>query len=135
MFHRSTKRKSEVKILPMIDVLFFLLIFFMLFTTFRTTPSGLDINLPQAETVTQQKQDQVVVNLSAKGEIYLKDQLLTKADLRSEVASQLKDNSETVVIIKADRAVKYDKVVEVMDILREIGAHRLALAADSRTNE
>ena len=118
----------------MIDVLFFLLVFFMLFTTFRTAPTGLDIDLPQAKTVAEQKQEQLMVNLSANGKIYVNDQLLTKTDLKNEVATIIDQNPKAVIIIKADRAVDYDKVVEVMDIARQVGASKLALAADNKVD-
>lgn len=135
MFQRNNKSKTKIKILPMIDVLFFLLVFFMLFTTFRTTPAGLDIDLPQAETVTEQKQEQLMVSVSANGQIYVDDQLLTKTDLKNEVATIIEQNPKAVVIIKADRAVAYDEVVEVMDIARQVGASKLALAADNKADQ
>ncbi|ADL12977.1 ExbD/TolR family protein [Acetohalobium arabaticum] len=135
MFQRNNKSRTKIKILPMIDVLFFLLVFFMLFTTFRTTPAGLDIDLPQAETVTEQKQEQLMVNVSANGQIYVDDQLLTKTDLKNEVATVIEQNPKAVVIIKADRAVAYDEVVEVMDIARQVGASKLALAADNKVDQ
>ncbi|MBM7623279.1 ExbD/TolR family protein [Sporohalobacter salinus] len=135
MFHRNNKRKSKIKILPMIDVIFFLLVFFMLFTTFRTTPTGLDIDLPQAKTVTEQKQEQLMINLSAKGQIYVNEKLLTKTDLKNKVAEMIDRDPKSVVIIKADRSVAYDKVVEVMDIARQVGASKLALAADNKADQ
>jgi len=130
MFHRSTRKKSNIQILPMIDVIFFLLVFFMLFTTFKTTPTGLDINLPKAKTVNHQKQEQLIVNISSKGHIYLNDKLLTKAGLKDKIATKIKEDPATVVIIKADREVVYNEVVEVMDVARQVGAYKLALAAD-----
>jgi len=114
----------------MIDVIFFLLVFFMLFTTFKTTPTGLDINLPKAKTVNHQKQEQLIVNISSKGHIYLNDKLLTKAGLKDKIATKIKEDPATVVIIKADREVVYNEVVEVMDVARQVGAYKLALAAD-----
>ncbi|SJZ31123.1 ExbD/TolR family protein [Selenihalanaerobacter shriftii] len=131
MFQRGTKKKINIQILPMIDVIFFLLVFFMLFTTFKTTPTGLNINLPKAKTVTKQQQQQLIVNLSSKGHIYLNNELLTKPDLKDKVAAKIKNNPKTVVIIKADKKVVYNKIVEVMDTVRQVGAYKIALAAEN----
>jgi biopolymer transport protein ExbD len=119
----------------MIDIIFFLLVFFMLFTTFKTTPNGLNVNLPKAKTVTEQQQQQMVVNLSAKGKIYLEGELLSKATLKDKVATKVKEDPEIVVIVKADRQIVYDKVVEVMDAVRQVGAYKLALAADDENKQ
>ncbi|MCK8824249.1 ExbD/TolR family protein [Fuchsiella alkaliacetigena] len=135
MFQRDNKRKVDIRILPLIDVIFFLLVFFMLFTTFRATPAGLDIDLPQAETVTEQEQKQLTINISAQGQIYLEDEELTIAALQSRVANVINEDPEAVIIIEADREVFYDKIVEVMDTVRQVGAHRLALAAEEKVEE
>ena len=54
-FRRTQRRKPRIDIVPMVDVMTFLIVFFMLFTTFRTNPAGLDIKLPRAETATAHK--------------------------------------------------------------------------------
>ena len=62
-FRRTGRRKPKVDIVPMVDVMTFLIVFFMLFTTFRTNPAGLDIKLPRAETATPQQATTTVVTI------------------------------------------------------------------------
>ncbi|MGM0501901.1 MAG: ExbD/TolR family protein [Bacillota bacterium] len=131
MFESKLDKQIDVKILPMIDVVFFLLVFFMLFTTFKVTPSGLEINLPQAKNVEQQQEDRTVkINITSQGEIYINSKLANKNELQENIASSIQKSEDTVFIIKADEKVKYQEVINVMDLVREAGGYRLTLAAN-----
>ena len=115
----------------MIDVVFFLLVFFMLFTTFKTTPSGLEINLPQAKSVEQQQEDETVkINIASSGKIFMNSKLTTKDELKNNIASSVSKSTETIFIIKADEKVAYRQVINVMDLVRQAGGYRLTLAAN-----
>jgi biopolymer transport protein ExbD len=132
MFESNLKHEINVRILPLIDVIFFLLVFFMLFTTFKTSPQGMNINLPQAETVTNQEQDmKVTINISSEGTIAIEDRMINFGDLTEEATRIIEENSaDTLFIINADRSVQYEQVVRAMDRIRQAGGYRLALAAD-----
>jgi biopolymer transport protein ExbD len=131
MFKPKLDKHIDIKILPMIDVVFFLLVFFMLFTTFKTTPSGLEINLPQAKSVAQQEEDETVkINIAASGEIYINSNLVNKTELEQSISSSVANSAETVFIIKADQKVEYEQVINVMDVFRQAGGYRLTLAAN-----
>ena len=131
MFESKLKDQIDIKILPMIDVVFFLLVFFMLFTTFKTTPSGLEINLPQAKSVEQQQEDKTVkINIASNGKIFMNSKLVTTSELEENIANSVNESTETVFIIKADETVKYQQVINVMDLVRQAGGYRLTLAAN-----
>ncbi|TDX53299.1 ExbD/TolR family protein [Orenia marismortui] len=130
MFKSNLKKRPNIQILPMIDVIFFLLVFFMLFTTFKTTPAGLEINLPKAKTVTKQEKDvKLTLNISKDGELYLNKRNIDQESLEFEVSKIIDQSPDAIFIIKADKAVKYEKVIGVMDTVRKVGGYRLALAA------
>ncbi len=130
MFKPTLSKKSSINILPLIDVIFFLLVFFMLFTSFRTTPEGLEMQLPTAETVTEQSQENIVVDISEDGQFYLEGEQLSVENLTARVAELYEENSNRVTIINADRDTKYQHVITVMDSLRSAGFYDLALAAE-----
>ena len=131
MFKPKLNKQIDIKILPMIDVIFFLLVFFMLFTTFKTTPSGLEINLPKAKNVEQQQEDKTVkINIASNGKIFMNSNLITKNELQENIASSVKKSADTVFIIKADEKVEYKNVINVMDLVRQAGGYRLTLAAN-----
>ena len=131
MFKSNLKKKSNIQILPMIDVIFFLLVFFMLFTTFKTTPTGLEINLPKATTVTDQKEDlKVNLMIDKGGKLYFDDKLVAKDNLEFKLNKVINKSPDTLFIIKADQQVKYENIINLMDLVRKSGGYRLALAAD-----
>ncbi|MBM7555988.1 ExbD/TolR family protein [Halanaerobacter jeridensis] len=131
MFESNLKDQIDIKILPMIDVVFFLLVFFMLFTTFKTTPSGLEINLPQAKSVEQQQEDKTVkINIAYDGKIFMNSKLTTIDELKENIATSVNESTETVFVIKADEKVEYKQVINVMDLVRQAGGYRLTLAAN-----
>ena len=131
MFESKLNDEIDIKILPMIDVVFFLLVFFMLFTTFKTTPSGLEINLPQAKSVEQEQEDKTVkINIASTGKIFVNSKLITETELEKNIAQSVEESAETVFIIKADKKVEYQRVINVMDLVRQAGGYRLTLAAN-----
>lgn len=134
MFKTKLKKRSTIQIVPMIDVIFFLLIFFMLFTTFRITPEGLDIQLPQAVTVTGQEEESLEIAINRRGELFLDGEEIDSSFLRDRAQIMVEENPNLIVIIKADEEVSFKRVVHVMDTVRMVGAHRIALAADRKFN-
>ncbi|MGE5586412.1 MAG: ExbD/TolR family protein [Bacillota bacterium] len=116
----------------MVDVMFFLIVFFMLFTTFRTNPAGLNIRLPRAVTATPQQQARIVVVIDNQGEVYFNDRRTSMDGLREDIGRSLKEDPNEVVIIRADSGTRYSRLVEVMDAARVAGASRLALAAEKQ---
>lgn len=128
---RRPRRRPEINVVPLIDVLCFLVVFFMLFSVMKTNQTGMDINLPKAERVTSSKADsQVVVSVNRDGQVYFEGRAMSKPDMQEQVRLAVGANPETLVIIKADRQALYAKIIETMDIVRKVGAYKLALAAD-----
>ncbi len=116
----------------MVDVMFFLIVFFMLFTTFRTNPAGLNIKLPRAVTATPQQQTRIVVVIDRQGQVYLNDRRTSIEGLRQDIGRSITKDPNEVVIIRADTTTRYSRLVEVMDAARLAGATRLALAAEKQ---
>lgn len=132
MFESNLDSKIDIKVLPLIDVIFFLLVFFMLFTTFRTSPMGLNINLPQAETVTEQEEEvRIMVNISEEGEVSIDEEMVQFGEMGEKIDNIIADTSPgTLFIINADKRVEYEQIMRAMDIIRSAGGYRLALAAE-----
>lgn len=132
MFKTTLKKKSSINIIPMIDVIFFLLVFFMLFTTFRTTPTGIDLQLPKAVTVSEQDSDNLIIDISADGELYYEDKKISLKKVREIAATYYQNNNDVIAIINADEQVLYKDIIAVMDNLRQSGLYKLALAAEKK---
>ncbi|NLS45593.1 MAG: biopolymer transporter ExbD [Firmicutes bacterium] len=129
-FRRTSRKKPRIDIVPMVDIMTFLIVFFMLFTTFRTNPAGLDIKLPRAETATPQQASTTIVTIDKSGNVYLDDKKISLDNLKLTINQRIQKNPNEIVVIRADDSTSYQKLVDVMDVARLAGAAKLALAAE-----
>jgi biopolymer transport protein ExbD/biopolymer transport protein TolR len=129
---RKKRIESPPDITPMIDVVFLLLIFFMISTTFINTP-GIKITLPEA-TSDEIKTEKTTIRLaiSEKGEIYIDDEKVGMEALGNIFASAAKEAKESIVIISADENASHGTVVGVMDNAKNSGITRLAIETQAK---
>jgi biopolymer transport protein ExbD len=124
-------RPLQINILPMIDVVFAVLAFFIISSLFLTRNEGLPVALPGAETAAAQAQRQVVVTLNESGEVFVGNRPVTDDQLVEAIQTlgTLAD-SGGLVVIRADRSVSHGRVVAVMDRLRTLPGVQLAIATE-----
>ncbi len=123
---------AQINIVPMIDVIFAILTFFIMSTLFLTRQEGLPVNLPQAAT-SQKSQipTKITVTVNAEGEVSV-NKVPTSIDaLTEKVRTLVGANPESVVIINADKTVEHGEIVEVMDKVRQVKGAKLAIATQS----
>jgi len=115
----------------MIDIVFQLVLFFMVSTTFVTSP-GIQVDLPRssAQTVLSEDKD-IQVWMTAEGAVFVDEQPVDSASLRRLFLDAARANPNTMVIIKADAGVSHGRVVTVMDQAKAVGLSRLAIATDA----
>lgn len=114
----------------MVDVMFFLLAFFMVFTTFRTEPATLRLDLPRAVTATREASQELVVTIDRAGRYYVDGRPVNLAQMGALVGDAVRRRPDQLVIVRADKGIKYDLVVQAIDVLRRAGAYRLGLAVE-----
>lgn len=124
----ESESRMEINITPMIDVIFSILAFFIISSLSLTRSEGLPVNLPQASTAQAQKTSQINVSITDNGAIAVDRQLIELAQLESTVRLKIPPDSESLVILNADKSVDHGRVVEVMDQLRRIKGAKLAIA-------
>ena len=112
---------------PMVDVVFTLVIFFMVSTTFVSLESGLPVDLPQAQTAAQNS-DLPTVTITGDGRIYLAGAEVTEASLVASLRPILQSSGATTVVMRADQTIEYGLPVRVMDLIKQAGAQRVAIA-------
>ena len=122
-------RPPQINIVPMIDVIFAILVYFIVSSLFLTRSEGLPVNLPQAETVQLQKSKQITVSLDSEGTLTVDSEATQLAQLKTKVEDLIKTEKTTVVVISADKVVDHGQVVDVLDELRQIRGVSLAIAA------
>jgi biopolymer transport protein ExbD/biopolymer transport protein TolR len=129
-FIRRKREEPRIELTPMVDVVFLLLIFFMISTTFIDTP-GIAVKLPESSAPSLSKTpEEVEVVLSREGEIYLQGTALSPAQLAEQLRSYHEQAAETTFMLRADEQALHGRVVQVMDIAREAGFGRLAMATE-----
>jgi biopolymer transport protein ExbD len=110
--------------------IFFFISFSLLYTFNPNRVQKLDIKLPKAANASNiEKQDQVNITLSKDGPIYLGEDMVTIKELRAVVSAKLKNNPELIVILRADKLVGFHKIVDILDVLTELGITNLNIAA------
>lgn len=127
----ESEKNLEINIVPMIDVIFSILAFFIISTLFLTRSEGLPVDLPQATTAQQQSETEVTVTIQANGQITLNEAEVSIQNLVPEIKEISQQSQETIVIVKADKAVSHGEVVSVMDELRQVEGVKLAIATTS----
>ncbi|MGC1392940.1 MAG: biopolymer transporter ExbD [Coleofasciculaceae cyanobacterium] len=119
----------QINIVPMIDVLFCILAFFIISSLSLIRSQGLPVNLPKASTAQSQLQEQIVVTIDVNGAIFLNRQPLELANLAASVGDLVGEKKEALVVINADSRVSHGAVVSVIDRLNQVNGVRLAIAA------
>ena len=121
----------DVNITPLIDVVFLLLIFFMVSTTFDKH-AQLKVKLPEASPSSEQvKTERIVLAIDAKGQYYINDKQLvntTIKTLKQALVKTMNDNKEMALILKADGKTPHQAVVTAMDAAAQVGLTRLSIA-------
>lgn len=125
---------SELNITPLIDIVFILLIFFVVTTTF-VHDLGLPIDRPQASTGEAQSLTLVRVAVSERGEITVDAMPTSPWRVEAEVRDRLHDDPEASVLVVADRGVHADTLVRVVDACRRGGATKVAMAVEAMDGE
>src|SRR5438874_2413531 len=118
-------KKTKIEIIPMIDTMFFLLVFFMLSSLALTKLMGLPVNLPKASTAPKQNPVDLTVTIDKDQKVYINKSLIDIADLPAQLLAKAggasADLSTTPVIINADLTVPHGLVVRCMDEARTVG--------------
>lgn len=134
-FAATRRAEAVVDVTPLIDIIFQLVLFFMVSTTFVSNP-GIQVDLPRssAQTILRDQQD---VNLwvTSEGAVYVDDAAVTWAQLDQALQRAASEDPSRLVIVKADQQVDHGRVVAVMDLARAHGLTRLAIATEANAGE
>jgi biopolymer transport protein ExbD len=125
---RRESRRARIEIVPMIDVVFFLLVFFMMASLSMAVYAGLPVNLPRAASGQVAASETASVTIDHDGHAYLNREPVAMADLDQRVRQLLQGNPALAFVINADGDAAHRHVVAVLDALRLAGVSRMAIA-------
>ena len=131
LVHARPKKRYAVQmpITPLIDIVFMLLIYFLLTTNFMVD-EGIKIKLPQARAAAPQTEETITVFVDSQGRAFLGEEEISLDKLFDRLKEKIGARQDELVVVRADRAVMLNKAVKVMDIAKAAGAGRLCLATE-----
>ena len=127
---RRIVENPRLMIIPMIDIMFFLLVFFMMSTMFMVEQKVLPVVLPSASAAELDTQRTTPVTVMADGTLWIGEEAVSPTLLETRVRSEMMKDKEARFVLRADRSVAYGKVVDVMNSLRKLGVQRLTVAVE-----
>src|SRR5580704_15031221 len=121
-------KRARIEIIPMIDVIFFLLVFFMVSSLAMTKINSMPVALPKTSSSPEAIKQNVILTIRKDGSIFLNKAPVTVETIGTQLAYEMHDNPQDTVVVNADQGVNYGLVVQVMDEARRIGVRKFALA-------
>ena len=125
---RKSKLLAEINITPFTDVVLVLLIIFMIATPF-IYQSSMKVQLPQASKSEETSRD-IIININAYGDVFLEDAKVDLDTLKYKLSAMMRSKPDTSVIINGDKNVRYDSVIQVMDVLTRSGVKNPGLGIE-----
>ena len=126
---QAVAEEEEINITPMRDVVFILLIFFIVTANFIKEP-GLEVNRPDSETAEPTENAAILIAVGNAGEIYMDGRRIDKRQVKANVVRLLAENPQGSVVIQADEKATADTIIAVMDGAREAGVYNISLASE-----
>ena len=126
---RKEVDESQIDLTPMLDVVFIMLIFFIVTSTF-VKESGVDVSRPNADTAVVTESNSIQIGITSSNQIFMDKRQIDKRAVRANVERGLAENAGAAVIIVADADSKTETLIEVMDQSRLAGATNVSVAAE-----
>ena len=120
----------QINILPMIDIIFVILSFFIISSLYLVKLESIPLNLPNAETSKDELNNPIIVSLDKAGKIFINKSFSTKESFESDISKLITNNG--LILIRADKDIKYGEVIYVIDILRKFKNFKIAVSTEPK---
>lgn len=128
-FVNRQEEEAAIDLTPMLDVVFIMLIFFIVTASF-VKEAGIDVNKPDAPTSEKQDRANILIAISAKGEIWIDRRRVDIRAVRANIERLHAENPQGSVVIQADKKSQTEKLIAVMDAARAAGVYNVSIAAN-----
>ena len=125
----QAEEESEINITPMLDVVFIMLIFFIVTATF-VKEAGIEVNRPDAATATKAENANILIAIGANNDIWIDRRMIDIRSVRPNIERLHAENPQGSVVIQADKESKTDTLIQVMDASRQAGVFNVSIAAN-----
>ena len=128
--HHGTAEEADIDMTPMLDIVFIMLIFFIVPTSF-VKETGIDVSRPQASTTERQERGNILIAIKPNGDVWIAKRKVELRAVRANVERLHAENPEGTVVIIADKEAQTGTLVEVMDQVRLAGVYNVSIAAQN----
>ena len=128
----GVKKEPTIMIIPMIDIVFFLLVFFMVGTLYMNTEQQIPLNLPSASTSTAKSIEPITITLTTSHKLYVDNREISPDRLSQEVQAIVQTTPRQAFVIRAAKDVYYNEVIALLDMLKVNGAKYISVATDRK---
>ena len=133
MRRRDFREKTQplVMIIPMIDIMLFLLVFFMISTIYMVQTNTLPVSLPQSSTAKQETRPNIIpITVLASGDVLFDQDSVPNQQLAEKIHKALSEDKNAIFVLRGDKSARYESVVAVLDLLKKSGASRVSIATE-----
>ena len=127
-FRENNKSENQINILPMIDIIFAILSFFIISSLFLTRIDSIDINLPESSTSISEKNKPLIISIDSNQQIYFKEKLISINNLSRIIKASLVGLENSLIILRADASLQHGFIIRVMDELRKIEKLKIGIS-------
>lgn len=128
----GVKKEPTIMIIPMIDIVFFLLVFFMVGTLYMNTEQQIPLNLPSTSTSTAKSIEPIIITLTPSHKLYIDNREISADNLSQEVQDIVRTTPRQAFVIRASKDVYYNEVIALLDMLKVNGAKYISVATDRK---
>ena len=128
----GVKKEPTIMIIPMIDIVFFLLVFFMVGTLYMNTEQQIPLNLPSTSTSKAKSIEPIIITLTTSHKLYIDNREISADNLSQEVQDIVRTTPRQAFVIRASKDVYYNEVIALLDMLKVNGAKYISVATDRK---
>ena len=128
--YKSYEKDIQINILPMIDIIFVILSFFIISSLYLVKLESIPLDLPKAETSNNELNDPIIVSMDIEGKIYINKNYSDKKSFEFDLKKLISKQDKNFVLIRADKEIRYGEFIFVLDILRKYKNLKIAVSTE-----
>ena len=131
-FRENNKSENQINILPMIDIIFAILSFFIISSLFLTRIDSIEVNLPESSTAVREKNRPQIITVDNNEKIYFKSNEISLKNISALIRKNIENLEEPLVILRADTSVKHGLIINLLDELRKIENLKIGISTEKK---
>ena len=131
-FKKNNESENLINILPMIDIIFAILSFFIISSLYLTKIDSIKVNLPKSSTAVREKNKPQIITVNSNEKIYFQSTEITLENISSLIQKNIENIEEPIIILSADVAVRHGSIINILDELRKIDNLKIGISTEKK---